>query len=77
MAIPTVSRTEIKTNGYIGINFYDLSLVDGSNLFTNLRPMPGTADKDGARDNCKALTCEKDLSKSVLKSCRRRARRAK
>lgn len=61
---PPVSIAEFKTKGYENIDFYDISLVDGSNLPMNIRPMPGTAVKDGGANSCKHLTCEKDLRSS-------------
>lgn len=58
---PPVSLAEFKTNGFSNLDFYDISLVDGSNLPMDIRPMPLTLKADGAKGSCKHLECKPDL----------------
>ncbi len=58
---PPVAIAEFRTKGYLDIDFYDISLVDGTNLPMDIRPMPLTLKADGGKDSCKHLECKADL----------------
>lgn len=58
---PPVAIAEFRTRGYEDIDFYDISLVDGTNLPMDIRPMPLTLRADGAKGSCKHLECKADL----------------
>jgi len=56
------SLAEIKFDGYMGMDFYDLSLVDGFGVPLTMEPIPGTYQKNEADyRSCKTLVCTADL----------------
>jgi len=56
---------EITFNGAGGLDFYDVSLVDGYNLPIKMRPVAGTfTTGNGGMYDCKEAGCASDLNKS-------------
>lgn len=55
-AAPPATLAEFKLNGYGGLDFYDVSLVDGYNLPLMVVPQGGTGG------NCTKTGCEVDLN---------------
>ncbi|KAL2907125.1 Thaumatin-like protein 1 [Bienertia sinuspersici] len=56
-AIPPASLAEFTLNGSDGLDFYDVSLVDGYNLPMTVRPVGGLG-------NCSSIGCTVDLNGS-------------
>ncbi|OQV22081.1 Regulator of nonsense transcripts 1 [Hypsibius exemplaris] len=56
------SLAEIKFDGYMGLDFYDISLVDGFGVPVKMTPIPGTFSKNAADSkSCKTIGCLADL----------------
>jgi len=56
------SLAEIKFDGYMGLDFYDISLVDGFGVPLQMELIPGTFSRNNAdARSCKALVCTADL----------------
>ncbi|XP_056643063.1 uncharacterized protein LOC130449334 [Diorhabda sublineata] len=57
---PPVSLAEITLKGYGGLDYYDISLVDGFNIPISIEPVGGTGD--GSQYSCKKSACESHLN---------------
>jgi len=62
--IPPVSLAEITFDGWGGIDYYDVSLVDGYNLQIKMEPVEGTYRKRPGNDyyDCTVAGCTSDLN---------------
>ncbi|XP_004146195.1 thaumatin-like protein 1b [Cucumis sativus] len=58
-ATPPATFAEITLNGLDGLDFYDISLVDGYNLPISITPQNGTEIGGG---NCPTVECAKDIN---------------
>jgi hypothetical protein len=59
---PPVSLAEITFDGWGGIDYYDVSLVDGYNLPVAMYPISGTVGGGGGPYDCQRAGCNKDLN---------------
>lgn len=60
--VPPVSLAEATFTGAGGLDFYDVSLVDGYNLPVRMAPTGGYTPGDGGPYDCKAAGCVSDLN---------------
>lgn len=61
--IPPVSLMEITFDGHAGLDFYDISLVDGFNVPMSMTPIPGTYDnRRGSKYYCKTASCATNIN---------------
>ncbi|BES99051.1 Thaumatin family [Nesidiocoris tenuis] len=60
--VPPVSLAEITLSGYGGVDFYDISLVDGYNLPIKMFPISGYAGRGAGRYDCTPAGCQADLN---------------
>ncbi|CAG9855685.1 unnamed protein product [Phyllotreta striolata] len=58
--VPPVTLAEITLKGWGGIDYYDISLVDGFNLAMSMTPVNGQGD--GSRYSCKRTACLRHLN---------------
>jgi Thaumatin family len=54
------SLAEIKLDGWQGMDYYDISLVDGFAVGLKIQPLPGTFQRSTAA-NCRTIACQADL----------------
>uniref|UniRef100_A0A0K8SA10 Pathogenesis-related protein 5 n=3 Tax=Lygus hesperus TaxID=30085 RepID=A0A0K8SA10_LYGHE len=59
---PPCSLVEISLFGPGGLDFYDVSLIDGFNVPIKIEPTDGFHKRDGGRYDCKAAGCYADLN---------------
>ncbi|KAF6210514.1 hypothetical protein GE061_013620 [Apolygus lucorum] len=59
---PPVSLAEITFAGAGGLDFYDISLVDGYNLPIKMAPISGFTGGNGHAYDCRAAGCHADLN---------------
>ncbi|XP_072391832.1 uncharacterized protein [Diabrotica undecimpunctata] len=57
---PPASLAEITLKGYGGVDYYDISLVDGFNIAVSFEPVGGSGD--GSQYSCKKCGCERHLN---------------
>ncbi|XP_045468648.1 pathogenesis-related protein 5-like [Harmonia axyridis] len=57
---PPASLAEITLKGHEGLDFYDISLVDGFNLKVSMAPLGGQSD--GGRYSCKRAGCDNPIN---------------
>jgi hypothetical protein len=60
---PPASLMEITLNGASGLDFYDVSLVDGYNLPVSMGPIAGTGSGKASPYSCAVAGCVSDLNK--------------
>lgn len=61
--VPPVSLAEITFEGWGGLDYYDVSLVDGYNLPVSMVPIAGTfTGGDGGKYDCARAGCFSDLN---------------
>jgi len=62
--VPPVTLAEITFDGWGGIDYYDISLVDGYNLPMNMKPIGGTFTRHdpNSRYACTVAGCNRDLN---------------
>ncbi|XP_030754553.1 pathogenesis-related protein 5-like isoform X2 [Sitophilus oryzae] len=58
--VPPATLLEIKLKGDAGLDYYDISLVDGFNIRAFIEPVGGRGD--GGRYNCKRAGCLADVN---------------
>lgn len=73
---PPVSLAEITFDSNTdGIDFYDISLVDGFNLRMSMTPIPGTFRfRSNNQFDCKSAGCNSDLNRSCPPELQQRGR---
>nr|CAD7415880.1 unnamed protein product [Timema cristinae] len=59
--VPPVTLVEITLNGFGGIDYYDISLVDGFNVPVSIAPMNSDAG-DGGHYSCKEVSCRANVN---------------
>jgi hypothetical protein len=56
------SLAEITFDAYMGLDFYDISLVDGFGVPLKMTPLDGTFEQNHADGrSCKSIACQADL----------------
>ncbi|XP_051172842.1 uncharacterized protein LOC127289106 [Leptopilina boulardi] len=60
--VPPVTLAEMTFSGAGGLDFYDISLVDGYNLPLRMVPTGGFQPSGGGKYDCKAAGCNADLN---------------
>ncbi|EEZ98104.1 uncharacterized protein LOC663483 [Tribolium castaneum] len=58
--VPPASLAEITLKGWGGLDYYDVSLVDGFNIMVAIEPLGGQGD--GGRYSCKKVACQVRLN---------------
>lgn len=60
--VPPVSLAEVTLKGAGGLDYYDVSLVDGYNLPIKMEPTGGYTGSGGGQYDCKRAGCNADLN---------------
>ena len=60
--IPPATLAEITFDGYGGLDYYDVSLVDGYNVKMAMSPKPGTYQSGSGTYYCTRAGCNSDLN---------------
>lgn len=60
--MPPVTLAEIAMNQHAGLDFYDVSLVDGYNLPLSIQPSASFQTGDNGKYDCKRAGCNRDLN---------------
>ncbi|XP_044020753.1 pathogenesis-related protein 5-like [Aphidius gifuensis] len=60
--VPPASLAEVTLKGADGLDFYDISLVDGYNLPIRMTPTGGYVNSGNGQYDCKAAGCYADLN---------------
>ncbi|XP_044020754.1 pathogenesis-related protein 5-like [Aphidius gifuensis] len=60
--VPPASLAEVTLKGAGGLDYYDISLVDGYNLPIRMTPTGGYVKRDNGQYDCKSAGCHADLN---------------